>query len=199
MSSSTDKDRERVWFDLIHRFDKRLRGYLRRAHVDLGEVEETLWDVWQMAVEEENALSGASDPWPVLRDLARRSCKERMNVQRHERAAALNALDALPSERAQVSVQASADAMEAWLTRVLGGLTMQQRLAVDYRYRRGWSYRLIGPAIGVSEATARVHAMRGLANLRLIARRSPPPDGDDERTFENLQRASANHEAEPRP
>ena len=54
----------------------------------------------------------------------------------------------------------------------LSALSPQQRLAVEYHYRWGWPYWAVAAAIGASEATARVHAMRGLKTLcNLLASR----------------------------
>jgi RNA polymerase sigma-70 factor (ECF subfamily) len=54
------------------------------------------------------------------------------------------------------------------LRQALAGLPDRQRSAVLLHEWMGYSFREIGAALGISEATARVHAHRGREALRAV-------------------------------
>jgi RNA polymerase sigma-70 factor (ECF subfamily) len=56
----------------------------------------------------------------------------------------------------------------------LARLPERQRTAVLLHVWMGYSFREVGAALGVSEATARVHAFRGREALRAMLEASSP-------------------------
>lgn len=158
--------REDRWKALIGQFDSRIRAYLRRVPCDAGEVEEVIWDVWGLASEHEDELM-SDDPWPFVVPLIREVCRQRMGAWRHEQRN-----EALLRRAVAVDADTTSDDGDGAWSRVehaLGLLTARQRAAVDYRYRWGWPYWAVAAALECSEPTARVHAHRGLARLRILA------------------------------
>ena len=174
MSWSTAQ-RERFWRELMLRFEKRLRTYLRRAKWNDCEIEELLWDTWALAVESEDKLTASSDPWPALRTLAAEASSRRLRVRRHELVSAADVLSAAEAGDREEST-GDAQILARWTERVMAQLPPQQRVAVDFRYRWRWPYWAVAAAIGTTESTARVHVWRGLDKLRRIAADCPPPD-----------------------
>jgi DNA-directed RNA polymerase specialized sigma24 family protein len=168
--------REGFWRELLLRFDRRLRAYLRRARWNECEIEELVWDTWALAVEREETLTASSDPWPALRALAAGASARRLRMRRHE---LLGATGVLNAAQTGDTVESGDDerALARWTERVLAQLPTQQRVAVDFRYRWRWPYWVVAVAIETTESTARVHAWRGLDKLRRIAADCPPPVG----------------------
>lgn len=64
------------------------------------------------------------------------------------------------------------------LRQALARLPERQRSAVLLHEWMGYSFREVGDALGVSEATARVHAFRGRESLRRMLEPTPEPAVD---------------------
>ena len=80
-------NRDPYWEHLVRAFDNRLRSYVATTGASVDEIEEIVWDVWQMAVERESELRNATDSWLVLGDCVRSRCAE--EVRRWRRTSAL--------------------------------------------------------------------------------------------------------------
>jgi len=176
MMSWSTAQRERFWRELMLRFDRQLCAYLRRAKWNEREIQELVWDTWALAVENEDTLTASTDPWPALRGLAAAASRRRLRVRRYE---LVSAADVLSAAQAGDTEESTGDrqALARWTERVLAQLPMQQRVAVDLRYRWRWPYWAVAAAIETTESTARVHVWRGLAKLRRLAAHFPPPHG----------------------
>jgi RNA polymerase sigma factor (sigma-70 family) len=170
-------DREWFWQQIMTGFDGRLRGYLLRARIQQDDVDEVLWDVWQLAVEQEKAICAAIDPWDVIKPLVRLVCRELVRRHRHETPSDPNRFDETPSQPEAPSIDYDA-ALRSWLDDALKCLTVKQRLAVDYRIRKGWSYSRIARAIRSTEGAARVHVANARRRLKQYAAELPPPQNE---------------------
>lgn len=131
--------RERFWRELILRFDRRLRAYLRRARWNEREIEELVWDTWALAVESEDILTASSDPWPALSGLAARASARRLRVRRHELTGGESALSTARAGDREES-RSDGQPLARWTERLLAQLPTQQRVAVDFRCRWRWPY-----------------------------------------------------------
>lgn len=168
MGSLPTPEREAFWRGLIAHYSRRVRGYARRAHCH-EVADDILWDVWQMATERETELMGAPDCWPILHDLVKAVLHDRKRAALYERELDAEATKTeAPQPEAAEEIRARDDLIE-WALGALHELTEKQRLAVDYRFRWNWPYRIVAAAIDSSEPTTRVHVMRGLARLRQMA------------------------------
>lgn len=156
-------DRESFWAHLLVEMQHRIRSYVRRTRLSDEEVEEIVWDVWQVAVEHEPELS-VPEPWPVLRGIARTLCNEHVGRRRRERVP-WGDLGSRESDVLRSSAILSSDAL-VWLSRAISELPYKQRLVAEYRLLRRLPFRVVAEVIGTSEVTARVHAMRAVARLR---------------------------------
>lgn len=163
-----ERDRDACWRSLIARFQPRFRAYVRRLQCADEEVEQIVWDVWQMAVEHEAEILSASDPWLVLGPLLKLRCRERVRVWRHERPWTDAEFGAVVVP--EISETATAESFpENWVDSALRSLPYKQRFAIDYRIRWGWPYWAVAGAIGTTEGAARVCVARGLQALRKLA------------------------------
>jgi DNA-directed RNA polymerase specialized sigma24 family protein len=154
------------------RFDPRLHAYVRKSQCSPGEGDELVWDVWQEASTDcEAAITATADPWSLLRDLLKGCMATRKRVWRREVPPDDSGFDLLPAIP-QSDEPTEDRGLTVWTNGALAALTRNQRLAVVLRYRRGWSYSRIARAIGTAEPTARVHAARGIINLRAMIRPS---------------------------
>jgi DNA-directed RNA polymerase specialized sigma24 family protein len=165
------------WLDAVARSMPRVGAYIRRARL-ADDVAELLADTCYRAWLGRRELLAAPYPTDVVIGHAREACRACMATYRYERSLDGGTLPTTTgfgsSDNASLSV-GEAEEWQRWCNRVLGSLSRQQRLAVDYRYRWSWSYELIAVAIGSTEATARVHVYRGLRRLRQLVAVDPPP------------------------
>lgn len=170
MTNLSGPAREAFWQDLVAHFERRARPYCRRLRCSESEIDEILWDLWQEATEQEQALVASSDQWPLLRNLLRQLCRTRLRSWRRESCPYDKDVDVAqpdsdePLEELQI---------HDWLSQSLADLSAKQRLAVDFRYRWGWPYWAVAAAIDTAEPTARVHVVRGIRRLRELAKQSP--------------------------
>lgn len=167
MDASYDHEREAFWRELIEHYTIRLRGYIRRAHLD-DSTDDILWDVWQLASQHETELVASEGCWPILQGVLKEVLRERKHIARYERTLDRATLSATSSSES-VEEAVYSDELIEWALAALGQLTEKQRLAVDYRFRWNWPYRIVAAAIDATEATTRVHVMRGLTRLRKMA------------------------------
>jgi len=174
----SSRDDECRWLDVVARSMPRVRAYIRRMSQDGDE----LADLWAEA--RALAWSGRADlladpcPIHVMIRYAREACRNRMVTRRHETRLDEVTVAMSPNQDSMaVDSMSHEEALERqrWSVRVLGRLSPQQRLAVDYRYRWSWDYDYVAAASGSTEAAARVNAHRGLRRLRAIIANDPPP------------------------
>lgn len=179
MKTLSGLERETFWRDLIARYSHRLRAYIRRAHCD-DAADDILWDVWQVATERESELILSTDCWSILHEIVKTVIHVWKRSERRERPLEPELMRPEEPVDNPEDVRARDELIE-WTLAALGDLTDKQRMAVDYRFRWNWPYRIVAAAIDASEPTTRVHVMRGLARLRLMAaRREQDTDRSDD-------------------
>jgi RNA polymerase sigma factor (sigma-70 family) len=157
-------DREGFWKMLVGSFDLRLRAYAARLAHDADDIDELVWDAWQMAVEREAELVDSSDQWNLLVGCLRTRCADEMR-RRRQSAIIAGSPDEMQTRN---GVEVGDSQVEVDLAAALAKLTPNQRMAVEYHYQWGWPYWAVAAAIDVSEPTARVHGARGLQRLRVL-------------------------------
>lgn len=142
-----------------------MQTYVQRTRCDCVEAREITADVWAIAIEYESSLVLAPDPWPLLRDIARKCCAQFVRRRRYE----------VPNFDWALSRTSAADVSEITIDDdcladlaldILQRLPTKQRLVLDFHWRWGWPYAFIADVLNVSESTVRVHAMRGLDRLK---------------------------------
>lgn len=174
----TEQGRAVQWLKLRAHLTRRLRSYVRHVSREDDDVAELIAETWSRAWTCKADFLIAPDPATSLICIAREVCRDWMRARRHE--VTLCETDGDGDVEPEASTCGSMSIEEAqgqqrWADRVLSQLTQQQRLAVDYRYRWSWSYEVIAAAMDTSEATARVHAWRGLRRLRAVVASDPLP------------------------
>jgi DNA-directed RNA polymerase specialized sigma24 family protein len=156
-------DREQWWHNLIEKWTPQMRRYLAAVPCSSGEREEIIWDVWASAADHETGLLDTPRQWLILRTLLRAECAARVRTWSREY------LDERVSDLAvELEVPPPDPVSMDVLLRALDTLPRVERLAVDFRHRWGWSYRLVAGAMGISEGAARVAVSRGLGRLRQL-------------------------------
>ena len=172
------RDDDGRWLDVVAWSMPRVRAYIRRVSKDDDEVADLLAETRALAWLRRAELLADPTPSSVMIHYARDVCREWMVARRLE-----TRLDevtvAITTSQDEVCVDSmsleEAEEWQRWCLRALSGLSTQQRLAVDCRYRWSWAYEFVAAAIGSTEATARVHVHRGLGRLRTIVADDPPP------------------------
>jgi DNA-directed RNA polymerase specialized sigma24 family protein len=156
----------------------RVRAYIRRVSKDGDEIADLLAETRALAWFGRAELLADQLPIDAMIRHAREACREWMVTRRHETPLdEVTAAMTAHQEAVGVDSMSHDEAMEwqGWCVRVLGHLSTQQRLAVDYRYRWSWDYDYVAAASGSTEGAARVSAHRGLRRLRTIIANDPPP------------------------
>jgi DNA-directed RNA polymerase specialized sigma24 family protein len=171
----SDAERERFWGGLIARYDRRLRAYASRTHCSVGEADEIVADVWADLTARDDS-EWREEPWPVLLSLLRARCAEQMRTWRRE--APLRGWDQ-PGGTEDPAVDPEFRlAVNEWWKRAAIHLTEPQQIAVTFRCMWGWESTQVANVLGTTEATMRVHLMRGLRKLRKLVKVIPPPRAD---------------------
>jgi DNA-directed RNA polymerase specialized sigma24 family protein len=171
-------DEDLQWLDVVARSMPRVRSYIRRVSKDDGEIADLLAETRLLAWVERGELLADPSPINVMIRHARKACREWMAVRRREvtldevMAATTTSQEAVNSGALSVG---EAEEWQRWSQRVLGRLSTEQRLAVDYRYRWSWSYDFVAAGIGSTKTAARVYAYRAIQRLRRIVADDPPP------------------------
>jgi DNA-directed RNA polymerase specialized sigma24 family protein len=156
----------------------RVRAYIRRVSRDDDDIADLLAETRCLAWLGRAELPADPLPIDVMIRYAREACRKWMVMRRHE-----TPLDevgtAMTPHQGGMGVDSLSleEALEwqRWSERVLGRLSPQQRLAVDYRYRWSWDYGYVAAAIGSTEVASRVNAHRGVRRLGMIIANDPPP------------------------
>jgi RNA polymerase sigma factor (sigma-70 family) len=166
-TSSIGNEREHFWGQLLVEYDRRLRQYLRRAHVPHADVDDIVGEVWSRALSQETALRQSDAVWPPLLAVLREVRAEYACIERRERCADSALLDQL---ELALTLGETLDTLDRsnWAMQLPTRLPERQRQAVEMRYFLGKSFAEIGAAIGTAEATARVHVFRGIRQLRRL-------------------------------
>ena len=175
---TADSERSAFWGQLTRSYGRRLLAYARRTRCSEDEATDIVAEVWSVALTKEETLKGEDDRWPVLRTIARAVCADRVRVWRREAPLCLS--DTLVPLADSAATNVDESALHYWWLVVRDELSGQQRTAVDFRFRWGWSYEHVSWALGCTESTARVHVKRGIAKLRDIVRGLPPPRSQDD-------------------
>jgi DNA-directed RNA polymerase specialized sigma24 family protein len=171
-------DDERRWLDTVAQSMPRVRAYIRRVSMDGDEIADLLAETRALAWFERAELLADQRPIDAMIRHAREACRKwvmghRREVAVDEAHCASTSTEETPGSGA-MSVEAAVE-WQRWSERVLGRLSPQQRLTVDYRYRWSWDYDYVAAATGSTEAAARINAHRGLRRLRAIIANDPPP------------------------
>jgi RNA polymerase sigma-70 factor (ECF subfamily) len=135
------------------------------------EAEEALQETLLGAYRGMASFRGEGSPKGWLYGIARRQCARRLELRRGQRKAQLQ----LVVERGSTagSVAAPEDLLRqqrraASVRRALALLKPSEREAIVLRYQAELSYRDVGIAVGVEEATARKRVSRALESLRNV-------------------------------
>jgi RNA polymerase sigma-70 factor, ECF subfamily len=131
-----------------------------------SDAEEVLQETLLAAHDAFSAFRGEGTLRSWLFGIARRQCARRYESRRREADLAHE-----PSLLAEVAAPDTLVDQRRRASRVraqLAALTETEREALLLRYQAGLSYREVGEACGVDEATARKRASRGLSRLRSL-------------------------------
>jgi DNA-directed RNA polymerase specialized sigma24 family protein len=154
----------------------RVRAYIRRVSKDDDEIADLLAETRALAWLGRAELLADPTPTPVMIQFARQACREwmvrrRLKTRLDDVTAAMTPTQDAAADSMSVE---EAEEWQRWCVRALSRLSVKQRLAVEYRYRWSWAYEFV-------EATARVHAHRGLGRLRTSVAHDPPPPLESDR------------------
>jgi DNA-directed RNA polymerase specialized sigma24 family protein len=156
----------------------RVHAYIRRVSKDGDEIADLLAETRALAWFGRAELLADQLPIDAMIRHAREACRKWVVAHRREVTVDEAAFASTSTEETlgsgAMSVEAEAE-WQRWSQRVLGRLSPQQRLAVDYRYRWSWDYDYVAAATGSTQAAARVNVHRGLRRLRTIIANDPPP------------------------
>jgi len=172
------RDDDRRWLDAVAQSMPRVRAYIRRVSKDDDEIADLLAETRALAWFGRAELLADQLPIDAMIRHAREACRKWVVSHRREVAVDEAVSASTSTEGTLDSGAMSAEAAvewQRWSQRVVGRLSPQQRLTVDYRYRWSWDYDYVAAAIGSTEAAARVNAHRGLRRLRMIIANDPPP------------------------
>jgi RNA polymerase sigma factor (sigma-70 family) len=163
MASGDEKAVElfhRSYFDLLYRAARRATG--RDESFCLDVVQESLMRILRTVQRVDSEAQLAAWLWLVVRTTAYDLLRSESRRRRREASVAAGAIDIDSRELAA----AEEDERLAWLRNQIHQLDAKIILAIDLRYRRGWSLGRVAQALGVSIGTVDGRLRRALAKLR---------------------------------
>ena len=127
-----------------------------------SEAEDVLQETLMVALDGLASFRGDGSLRAWLLSVARRRCAQRLEARARER----EVKQSLAPPQAGASAERLS--MAARARRLLAEIRPTEREALVLRFAAGLSYREVGHACGIDEATARKRASRGLARLRCL-------------------------------
>lgn len=176
--ASPHADAHDRWSAIMRAALPRMRSYVRRVAATGHDAEELLAEVHVQAWINRAAVIDDEAPFRIVMQHVQLVCRTWVRHRRRE--VPLDAVfhGGVEDDSAETGTGMSIDEAQRrldWGKRALAQLSENQRAVVDLRYRWSLSYAMIAAALGMSEATARVHAFRGIGRLRSIVATDPPP------------------------
>jgi DNA-directed RNA polymerase specialized sigma24 family protein len=167
-SHDSGSECERAWLAAHDASLPRVVAYLRTVTRDTGDLQELIAETVARAWLAREAVLAAPVPPDAMIAYARAAARDFVRSRRRECSCLCRATVEPGAEAPRAMSVGDAILLFNHVNGLLSRLSSHQRIAVDLRWRWGWPYSAIAWALGTTEATARVHALRGMQRMRRL-------------------------------